>query len=169
MWIKLCYSLHFFPYKHLLHSCQVCRENIGTVEEAKTCDLKKTVRQELALIMMLGLPGWWSETFRLLILDTGKITAQYHVVADDSFQTVDATKTPGIDFDHDDWYKTFGLTPWQYIPVSLWAEEMRPTSAACAMAQIQRGRSMRGWKSQLWCTVDQMGPKNARGWHPVKV
>ena len=49
-------------------------------------------------------------------MDTGKITAQYHVVVDDWFQTVDATTSNDIDFDHDDWYKTFGLSPRQYIP-----------------------------------------------------
>ena len=46
----------------------------------------------------------------VLNLDTGKITAQYHVVVDDWFQTNDAASSNSIDFDHDDWYKTFGLS-----------------------------------------------------------
>ena len=52
----------------------------------------------------------------MLNLDTGKITAQYHVIVNDWFQTVKTTSEDSIDFDHDDWYKSFGLTPWQYIP-----------------------------------------------------
>lgn len=52
----------------------------------------------------------------MLNLDTGKITAQYHIIIDDWFQTVNATSEDRINFDHDDWYKTFGLTPWQYVP-----------------------------------------------------
>ena len=52
----------------------------------------------------------------VLNLATGKITAQYHVIFDDWFQTVDSSAGAKVDFDHDDWYKTFGLTPSQYIP-----------------------------------------------------
>ena len=58
----------------------------------------------------------------VLDLETGKITAQYHVVFDDWFHTVEATNEEKIDFDHDDWYKTFGLAdlvpPELYVPVS---------------------------------------------------
>ncbi len=52
----------------------------------------------------------------VLNLETGKITGQYHVVFDDWFHTVDSTNNDTINFDHDDWYRTFGLTEWQYIP-----------------------------------------------------
>ena len=50
---------------------------------------------------------------QVLNLDTGAITSQYHVVMDDWFKTVDAKAEASIDFDNDDWYKTFGLTEWQ--------------------------------------------------------
>ena len=52
----------------------------------------------------------------VLNLDTGKITSQYHVIVDNWFQTVEATAQNKINFDSDDWYKTFGLTEWQYVP-----------------------------------------------------
>ena len=52
----------------------------------------------------------------ILDLDTGSITGQFHVVFDDWFQTVSSTSSVKVNFDHDDWYKTFGLTAWQYIP-----------------------------------------------------
>ena len=52
----------------------------------------------------------------VLDLSTGKITAQYHVVFDDWFHTVEATEESKINFNHDDWYRTFGLTEWQYVP-----------------------------------------------------
>ena len=48
--------------------------------------------------------------------ETGKITTQCHVVFDDWFQTIEATVQAKIDFDHEDWYKTFGLTEAQCIP-----------------------------------------------------
>ena len=51
----------------------------------------------------------------VLCLETGKITAQYHVVFDDWFQTVESTGESKVNFDHDDWYRTFGLTEWQYV------------------------------------------------------
>ena len=35
---------------------------------------------------------------------------------DDEFQTVSSTDDSQIDFDHDDWYQTFGLHPSQYVP-----------------------------------------------------
>ena len=54
----------------------------------------------------------------VLDLSTGKITAQYHVVFDDWFHTVEATEESKINFDHDDWYRTFGLTEWQYVPTT---------------------------------------------------
>ena len=53
---------------------------------------------------------------KVLNLDTGKITAQYHMILDNWFQTVDSTVMYQPDFDHDDWYPTFGYTKWQYIP-----------------------------------------------------
>ena len=53
---------------------------------------------------------------KVLNLDTGKITAQYHVILDDWFQTVDSTVMNQPNFDHKDWYRTFGYTEWQYIP-----------------------------------------------------
>ncbi len=52
----------------------------------------------------------------VLNLETGKITGQYHVVFDDWFHTVDSTNNTSVNFDHDDWYRTFGLTEWQYVP-----------------------------------------------------
>ena len=51
----------------------------------------------------------------VLDLHTGKITAQYHVVFDDEFQTVESTDAKQVDFDNDDWYQTFGLHPSQYV------------------------------------------------------
>ena len=53
---------------------------------------------------------------QVLNLDTGKITTQYHVMFDDWFQTVSARPEDLPDFDHPDWYETFGATEWQYIP-----------------------------------------------------
>ena len=52
----------------------------------------------------------------VLNLSTGKISTQYHVVIDDWFKTVQSDMAEKIDFDSDDWYQTFGLTEWQYIP-----------------------------------------------------
>jgi transposase InsO family protein len=52
----------------------------------------------------------------VLNLNTGHISPQYHVVFDDWFQTVNATAQDQPNFEHDDWYKTFGLTEWQYVP-----------------------------------------------------
>lgn len=51
----------------------------------------------------------------VLNLTTGKITSQYHVIYDDRFQTVSATDESLPNFEHDDWYKTFGLTEMQYV------------------------------------------------------
>ena len=53
---------------------------------------------------------------RVLSLDTGKITTQYHVVFDDWFQTVDTKDEDLPNFEHDEWYRTFGTTEWQYVP-----------------------------------------------------
>ena len=50
------------------------------------------------------------------IADTGKITAQYHVVFNKWFQTINSTGAPTVDFDHVDCFETFGLHPWKYIP-----------------------------------------------------
>lgn len=44
----------------------------------------------------------------VLNLSSGKITPQYHVVYDDWFQTVSATDDDLPNFEHDDWYRTFG-------------------------------------------------------------
>ena len=52
----------------------------------------------------------------VLDLETGAITPQYHVVFDDEFKTVQATDSGQVNFDHDDWYQTFGLNPHQYVP-----------------------------------------------------
>ena len=52
----------------------------------------------------------------ILDLETGKITAQYHVVFDDEFQTVQSTAESQVNFDDEDWYQTFGLNPSQYVP-----------------------------------------------------
>ena len=52
----------------------------------------------------------------VLDLDTGSITGQFHVVFDDWFQTVPSTSNTKVNFNHNDWYKTFGLTEWQYTP-----------------------------------------------------
>ena len=61
-------------------------------------------------------PQHTSVAAHVLNLDMGKITTQYHVMFDDWFQTVHANGDDLPDFDHDDWYKTFGATEWQYIP-----------------------------------------------------
>ena len=67
--------------------------------------------------MYVGVSQKHGHTVPLVLdLETGKITAQYHVVFDDWFHTVEATNEEKIDFDHDDWYKTFGLAEYQYIP-----------------------------------------------------
>ena len=52
----------------------------------------------------------------VLSLDSGNISPQYHVVFDDWFSTVSTDLPETIDFDHDDWYRTFGLSHFQYIP-----------------------------------------------------
>jgi len=52
----------------------------------------------------------------VLSLETGKITPQYHVVFDDEFQTVASSDAAQVNFDHDHWYRTFGLHPAQYVP-----------------------------------------------------
>ena len=52
----------------------------------------------------------------VLNLDTGKVTSQCHVVVDNWFQTVDASVQSQINFDHDDWHRTFGLTEHQCVP-----------------------------------------------------
>ena len=52
----------------------------------------------------------------VLNLITGKISTQYHVVIDNWFKTVHSDSANKIDYDHDDWYKTFGLTEWQHVP-----------------------------------------------------
>ena len=51
----------------------------------------------------------------ILNLETGAITHQHHVVFDDWFQTVDSSTSTPINFEHDQWHKTFGLTEWQCI------------------------------------------------------
>ena len=51
-----------------------------------------------------------------LCLETGSVTVQCHVVFDDWFQTVEASANPKVNFKHNDWYKTFGLTEWQHAP-----------------------------------------------------
>ena len=61
-------------------------------------------------------PKHTSVAARVLNLDTGKITTQFHVMFDDWFQTVSAQPADLPDFDTDEWYKTFGATEWQYIP-----------------------------------------------------
>ena len=38
-----------------------------------------------------------------------KSSPMRHVVIDDWFHTVDATVHASINFDHDDWYRTFGM------------------------------------------------------------
>ena len=67
--------------------------------------------------MYVGMSFTHGDTFPLVLnLDTGKITPQYHVVFDNHFHTVDACATNPIDYDHDDWYRTFSLTESQYVP-----------------------------------------------------
>ena len=51
----------------------------------------------------------------VLNLTTGKITAQFHVIADNGFQTVPANDRELPNFEHDHWYRTFGLTADQYV------------------------------------------------------
>ena len=41
---------------------------------------------------------------------------RWYVIFDNWFQTIDSTGQPQVDFDHEDWYKTFGLNPSQYVP-----------------------------------------------------
>ena len=52
----------------------------------------------------------------VLNLETGKISHQFHVVFDDQFQTVSTSESELPDFNHEDWYETFGATEWQYVP-----------------------------------------------------
>ena len=52
----------------------------------------------------------------ILNLETGAITGQYHVVLDNWLHTVDAIVHASIDFNHDNWYLTFRMTNWQYVP-----------------------------------------------------
>ena len=84
---------------------------------------------------------------RVLNLETGAITSQYHVVFDDEFQTVDSSISSQVDFDHDDWYKTFGLTPQQYVreddlqdPVP---DVPPPVSVSEGVDHLERARSVR--------------------------
>ena len=51
----------------------------------------------------------------VLNLDTGSTRTHYHVVVDDWFNTVHTSDSTQVNFKHDDWYKTFGLTDLQYI------------------------------------------------------
>jgi len=51
----------------------------------------------------------------VLNLDTGSTRTHFHVVVDDWFNTVHTSDSTQVNFDHDDWYKTFGLTDLQYI------------------------------------------------------
>ena len=53
---------------------------------------------------------------RVLSLETGKISTQYHAIFDDWFQTVDTKEEDLPDFDQDEWYRLFGTTEWQYVP-----------------------------------------------------
>lgn len=77
--------------------------------------------------MYLGVGTSGSHSVPLVLnLDTGKITTQYHVVFDDWFQTVQSDVHSQIDFDHDDWYRTFGLTDSQYIPDEDAVDESSP-------------------------------------------
>lgn len=59
--------------------------------------------------------GHTGEIPLVLNLDTGSTRTHYHVVVDNWFNTVHASDDAQINFDHDDWYKTFGLTKMQYI------------------------------------------------------
>ena len=80
----------------------------------------------------------------VLNLETGAITSQYHVIMDNWFQTVEAASKSTINFDDDDWYKTFGLTEWQYIPDdSDEPHDMMPHSASEGANQRERLRATR--------------------------
>ena len=83
----------------------------------------------------------------VLSLETGAITSQYHVVFDDWFQTVEAGAESPVNFDHDDWYRTFGLTPQQYIPNEVTdvpqADVTPPAPASEGAQQVERLRSIR--------------------------
>lgn len=61
-------------------------------------------------------PQHSSQAARVLSLETGKITTQYHVVFDDWFQTVGTSDADLPDFNQEAWYQTFGTTEWQYVP-----------------------------------------------------
>ena len=52
----------------------------------------------------------------MLCLKTGSVTAQYHVVFDDWFQTAEVTANRKVNFEHNNWHETFGLTKWQCVP-----------------------------------------------------
>ena len=47
---------------------------------------------------------------------TLQILPKLYVVLDDWFQTVPSSSNTKVNFDHDDWYKTFSLTEWRYTP-----------------------------------------------------
>ena len=51
----------------------------------------------------------------VMSLETGKITSQFNVVHDDWFATVTSSNEELPNFDDDEWYHTFGLSPNQYI------------------------------------------------------
>ena len=66
--------------------------------------------------MYLGISPHHSGAVPLLLnLSTGKVVTNYHVVCDNYFTTVSSSSSDPINFDHDHWYCTFGLTPLQYV------------------------------------------------------
>ena len=81
---------------------------------------------------------------------TGKITAQYHVVFDDWFQTVEATNENKVNFEHDDWYHTFGLTESQYVEDD--HHDTEPADSAPPVIELEganRRESVRSFRDQV--------------------
>ena len=74
----------------------------------------------------------------VLNLETGAITSQYHVVVDNWFKTVDAAVHSKINFDDDDWYRTFGLTESQYVPDDSDEPQSEPVSPSRSSASMAR-------------------------------
>jgi hypothetical protein len=52
----------------------------------------------------------------VLNLETGAITAQFHVVFDDWFATVAADPSALPDFSTQEWHQLFGESAYQYVP-----------------------------------------------------
>ena len=85
----------------------------------------------------MGLSPVHNENVALVLNpETGAITAQYHVVFDDTFSTIATSKEDLPDFNDDDWVKLFGESQFQYVNdiedrddhgMNSWSREYTPT------------------------------------------